>query len=765
MLSIIIPILLIGLITSHVLFVFTKKDIAQKNTVIANTVSRRLDSFMNESFLALYQLRDLLETDVLENDLQINTYLQTLLEHSSLIESLQVIDNKGLIQNLAPANINLLLSNQSGQTFFSEVQSSKSAYSSSTFISQETGEPTLALAVPFNQGVLVAFLDLSRINLQSLGLKKAFASEISIAITDENGTLISHDEIEKVYQRDQEANFEELRQSDKNNSKITTANYDGQKMIVNTSSLNNLNWFVFVYQSYDSIFVTLGSIFVIISLLAILLVIFSRILTHFVFRTIDSSFNDLNSQSKEIAAGDYHLISIHNNFDEFQVLSENFNQMVKSIKERDDTLRDLAYYDLSTGLPNDSYLSKHLEAFIQDGFEKIAIICFNIRNFKRINDTYGPQFGDAVIKKTGQRILSTPIQNGFIARSASSNFIRVLYSATDSKSILKEIHHFQALFNEPIIIANNKIYLHFYVGVALYPSDAKSPEQLLQYAHIATDSAKKYGKNKIVFFKNTMKDHLLRNMTLEVSLRNALANDQLHLHYQPQINVCQQEIRGFEALLRWQHPSLGNIPPLDFIDIAESTGLIVPIGEWVLKTACTRMVRFNEKMGMRSIISVNISPIQLEHDGFPQMVKTILDQTGLSPDLLELEITENILIDSYKESIRLFNRLKKMGIKLSLDDFGTGYSSLSYLKNLPIDTLKIDQAFTRDLLTKVSHENLMKSMITMAHILDLKVIVEGVEEIDQFSRLKNFCCDCVQGYYFSKPMPEHKLEDYGKGIE
>lgn len=686
MLSIIIPIILIGMMTAHVLFIYTKEDVAQKNNVIASTVSQRFDSYLNDSFIALYQLRDLLETNVLTGDGQINPYLETLIEHSSLIESLQIIDDNGIIKNVWPANINLLGSNQSGQGFFSEPQNTKTAYTSSTFISQETAKPTLALSIPYDRGVLVAFLDLSRINLQSLGLKKAFGSQVTIALTDENGTLISHADMDRVYQRDKEVNFQTLRQQD--DQKVTIADYEGETMIVSSSSLNNLNWFVFVYQSYGSIFLALRSVFAIILFLGLLLVILSRILTHFIFRTVDTSFQDLNAQTKEIAAGDYHPISVHNNFDEFKVLNENFNQMVKSVKERDESLQDLAYYDLSTGLPNDTYLSNHLEEFIQDGFDKIVIICFNIQNFKRINDTYGPRLGDAVIRKTGERILATANKNGFTARSASSNFIKVLHTTTDLKSILKEIKHFQALFDEPIIIAENRIYLHFYVGVSLYPNDAKGPEQLLQYAHMAADSAKEQGK--IVFFEHTMKDRLLRNMTLEVSLRSALVKEQLHLHYQPQINVCKPKVRGFEALLRWDHPELGNIPPLDFIDIAESTGLIVPIGEWVLRTACARMVEFNERMDMAAIISVNISPIQLEHDGFPQMVKDILKKTGLSPGLLELEITENILIHSYEESLKLFTEFKEMGIKLSLDDFGTGYSSLSYLKNLPIDTLKID---------------------------------------------------------------------------
>ena len=512
MLSIIIPVILIALLTAHILFVYTKEDISQKNSVIASTVSQRFDSYLNDSFLTLYQLRDLLERDVLTSDGQVNSYLATLIKHSRLIESLQIIGDDGIIKNVWPANINLLGSNQSGQGFFSEPQNTKTIYTSSTFISQETAKPTLALSIPYDQGVLVAFLDLSRINLQSLDLKKAFGSQITIALTDENGTLISHEDMDRVYQRDKEVNFQSLRQQD--DQKITTADYDGETMIVSSSSLNNLNWFVFIYQSYASIFLTLRSVLAIILFLGLLLMIFSRILTHFIFRTVDTSFQDLNAKTKEIATGDYHPITVHNNFDEFKVLSENFNQMVQGVKERDQTLQDLAYYDLSTGLPNDTYLSNHLESFIQDGSDAIAIICFNIQNFKRINDTYGPRFGDTVLRKTGERILSASNENGFTARSASSNFIKISHNALDEKTVLADIKDFLTLFNAPIIIAENKIYLHFYIGVSLYPNDAESPEQLLQYAHMAADSAKDQGK--IVFFENTMKERLLRNMKLKL---------------------------------------------------------------------------------------------------------------------------------------------------------------------------------------------------------------------------------------------------------
>lgn len=760
MLSIAIPLILVGLIIIPLIFIYTEKNISEKNTMIATIISQRLTDFLDESFLPLDELNGLLDSGVL-NDAGIITYLNTVLKGSDAIEGFEILDAQGIVKVIAPENINILGANRSGQGFFSVTRETGQPYISSIFISQQTGKPTITIAIPHGEGVLVAYLNLEKISMLSLDLNKAFGDQVRVSITDSNGVFISHKDINKVYQRDYEENFETIHPDD-TNDRIVAANYNGSNMIISHSHLPGTGWYVFVYESYDSIINTITPVLGVILLFIILLVLFSRFISHRVFKDIDYSLQELNSQTHEIAAGDYHPILAGSRFIEFDMLTDNFNGMVESVKERDETLKNLAYYDPQTRLPNAAYLTEHLNQFILENREKIVVICYDIKNFKRINDTYGPSFGDQVLEVMGARLLDLNLTQGFVARIVDSNFIRVLTDTDDRKDILSEISGMTAILNQAMTINENHVYLDFHVGIALYPDDAQTVEELLQYAHTAADMAKDNGLFKHAFFENAMKQTLLRNMTLENSLRSALKNHEFYLHYQSQIDVKTRETRGFEALIRWEHPQLGKISPLDFIHIAESTGLIIPIGAWVLETACRQMVELNKKMGSNMMMSVNISPVQITSEKFPGMVEETLKRSGLSPDLLELEITENLFIHSVEDAVKILNRLKAIGIKISLDDFGTGYSSLSYLKNLPIDTLKIDQTFTRDLLVRKSHEQLMESMIVMAHTLNMNAIVEGVEELAQFDCLKAFGCDHVQGYYFSRPIDALQVEAYLK---
>jgi diguanylate cyclase (GGDEF)-like protein len=584
---------------------------------------------------------------------------------------------------------------------------------------------------------------------------------VTVAITDGNGVFISNKDINKVYQREVEANYQAIHPETEIEieDQVHAFTYEGKTAMLSHADVESANWQVFVYESYDSIYAALRPFLGTMVLFTLLLVLFSRFIARLVFKDINHSFGELNRQTKEIAAGDYHPINTDNRFDEFDQLTDNFNGMVASVKERDEALKVLAYYDSQTGLPNAAYFLETLNQLIIDNRGKIAVICFDIHNFKRINDTFGPSFGDKILEMMGVRLLALQCSHGFVARINGSNFVRVLTDLEKPDDALAEIEKLRSVFNQVMSFNENNVYLRFHVGIALYPDDAKDVEELLQYANTAADMAKQRGRSQYAYFENTMKQNLLKNMTLENSLRPALENNEFFLHYQPQIDVKNKKIRGFEALIRWDHPQLGMVSPLDFIHLAESTGLIVPIGAWVLETACRQIVAINRKMGSDLMISVNVSPVQLSHEHFPEMVEETLKRCGLAPNLLELEITENLFIHSFEEAIKIFNRLKTIGIRMSLDDFGTGYSSLAYLKNLPIDTLKIDQAFTRDLLLKKSNEHLMESIIMMAHTLHMDVIVEGVEELEQLDCLKTYQCDHVQGYYFSRPIDESHLEE------
>lgn len=760
MLSIVIPLILVALLVIPLLFNYMVKDINQKNTMLATTIAQRMTDFIDESFLVLVQLNNLLDNNTLKDDADLKAYLNTILQSSNAIEGFEILDTNGIVKIIAPENVNILGANRSSQGFFTITQNIRKPYISTMFISQLTGQPTITIAIPNSDGVLVAYLNLEEISLLSFNLSKTFGDQVTVAITDNNGIFISNKDTQKIYQREIEENFKITYQDKKMNEHVNIADYDGKTMIVSHADVDQADWHIFVYQAYDSIFSAFKSVLWIILLFVFLLVMFSRFMARLVFKDIYYSISELNQQTREIAEGDYHPILAVNRFEEYNILTENFNGMIESIRGRDAVLKNLAYYDPQTKLPNAAYFSEYLNQFILESSKRTSVICFDIHNFKRINDTYGPSFGDEILKIVGARLLAMKLTNGFVARVNGSNFIRVLTDIEDRNEILTEINNLRLAFNQAMVINENKIYLRFHVGIAIYPDDTHEVEKLLQFAYTAADMAKQGGGSVHAFFENSMRQTMLRNMTLENSLGSALKNHEFYLHYQPQIEVETQKIRGLEALIRWEHPQLGKISPLDFIHIAESTGLIIPIGTWVLESACRQMAQINKKMDTLIMISVNVSPVQLSHEQFPEMVEEALRQSGLAPDLLELEITESLFIHSFEDAIKILKRLKKIGIRISLDDFGTGYSSLAYLKNLPIDTLKIDQAFTRDLLLKKSNEYLMESIIVMAHLLNMDVIVEGVEETEQFNCLLTYACDYVQGYYFSRPIDENQLKAY-----
>jgi diguanylate cyclase (GGDEF)-like protein len=758
-LSITIPLLLLGAVIVPLIFYYGTREISQKNAMMADIISQRLSVFVEESMGTLYQISGLINSGVFVDNAAVIAYLGGVAAESPSFEGFELIDHNGIVKVVMPENINILGANRSSQAFFSSPIATKKPYISSTFISQQTGQPTMTIAIPSGDGVLVGYLSLKEISQLSRNLSADYGDQVSVAITDGNGVYVSSRDMNKVYQRQIEENFETNHPEDNGDNAPVTAQYNDQTMIVSHYHVSSPGgWYVFVYQSYASVMDTIKPILGIVLAFSIFLIVLSRFVARFVFKDINLSISELNHQTREIAAGDYHPIERANRFNEFDILTENFNEMVESIRKRDEMLKTRAYYDEQTRLPNGFYLNEQLSRLVSEQ-EKIAVICFDVENFKRINETYGPSFGDEVLGKIGSRFLGLKLENGFVARTNGSNFILVLTAGVEPDSVLREIERIRFVFNQGICINESTIYVRFHIGIALFPDDGLLGEELLQYAHTAATVAKQKGSYQHAFFETAMKQNLLRNMTLENSLRSALNNHEFYLHYQPQIDVRTGKIRGFEALIRWEHPLLGKISPLEFIHIAETTGLIVPMGIWVLETACRQICMMNEKMGTRILISVNISPIQLTQEQFPETVAEVLERTGLEPELLELEITESVFIHSYDDALTAFNRLKAMGIKMSLDDFGTGYSSLAHLKNLPIDTLKIDQAFTRDLLIKKSHEQLMESIIIMAHTLNMDVIVEGVEESEQFACLKNQHCDHVQGYYFSRPIEAVKMAE------
>lgn len=430
------------------------------------------------------------------------------------------------------------------------------------------------------------------------------------------------------------------------------------------------------------------------------------------------------------------------------------------VTERTHELYNMAFYDQLTGLPNRRMFEGSLKKSVFFAYQNntpLALMFLDLDRFKTINDNFGHSYGDLMLREIADRIKACMGGNTIISRQGGDEFALIIENYNDTqylddlaKSILYEI-------TKPISIFEQVIHTSCSIGIALYSRNCEDPETLMRYADAAMYYSKERGKNTYEFYTEGLDISISKKLELETELSKALENQEFSIYYQPQVNIKSGNITGAEALLRWEHPILGSIPPKDFIPIAEESGVIKEIGNWVLRTACIQAKQWH-KEGYNNIkIGVNISPKQIQMDSFVDIVSNIIKETKLQPNYLDLEITESASFQNEAEVIRKLNELKKIGIQISIDDFGTGYSSLSYLNKLPVDTLKIAQEFVKNIKADETNKAIISSIIAVAKSLNLKIIAEGVEEGYQYNFLKSHNCLDMQGFIFSKPLP---LEEF-----
>lgn len=431
-------------------------------------------------------------------------------------------------------------------------------------------------------------------------------------------------------------------------------------------------------------------------------------------------------------------------------------------KRTEERVHYLANYDLLTGLPNRSQLIERITYFINvakrhDG--EFSVMFLDLDHFKDINDMLGHSIGDILLVELAKRIQSTIREEDTVSRLGGDEFIFILPS-TSVHGVANVVEKLLETITKPFSIEQNELIVTASIGIAIYPIDGTDPETLLKNADTAMYQAKQNGRNNYRFFTKAMQETLARNIQLTNALRHALEKDELHVVYQPQVDISDAHIIGAEALLRWNHPELGAISPAEFIPLAEESGLILPIGEWVLRTAVTQAKAWIDCGFPPIIVAVNLSAVQFRHPHLPELVTTILEEIGLPPEYLELELTEAVAMHDPKSAYAIMDNLHDRGIRMSIDDFGTGYSSLSYLKKFKVYKLKIDQSFIRDISTDPEDKAIVNAVISMAHSLGLKAIAEGVETIEQLKYLREQGCDEVQGYYFSKPLIPESFNEF-----
>jgi diguanylate cyclase (GGDEF)-like protein len=383
---------------------------------------------------------------------------------------------------------------------------------------------------------------------------------------------------------------------------------------------------------------------------------------------------------------------------------------------------------------------------------EFAVMFIDLDRFKFINDTLGHEAGDAMLKEITARFKQALRASDVIARLGGDEFVVLVQEISDREHAATVARKMLSAAIKPMVLAGQECRVTASIGVALFPSDGEDEQTLMKNADSAMYFAKEEGKNNFQFYSREISSATMERLTIETHLRRAMDRRELSLNYQAKLDLKTGAITGVEALLRWQSAELGSVSPIKFIPIAEETGLIVHIGRWVLRTACEQNVAW-QRQGLPPInMAVNLSVRQFADESLLGDIATILRETGMAPGLLELEITEGMLIHNIERAIKLLTAIKQMGVRLAIDDFGTGYSSLGQLKTFPIDTLKVDRSFIRDLATNSEDRAITSAIIAMGKTLSLTVVAEGVETIEQQTFLRNQACDEMQGYYFSKPI-------------
>ncbi|MEC1722074.1 bifunctional diguanylate cyclase/phosphodiesterase [Schinkia azotoformans] len=430
---------------------------------------------------------------------------------------------------------------------------------------------------------------------------------------------------------------------------------------------------------------------------------------------------------------------------------------ITKMKKDQELIQYMAFYDELTKLPNIRYLKERWDETVKTlPTNKAAILILDINRFKNINEALGHSFGDLILQAAANRLHENISKEMQLCRLTGDEFVLVLPTG-DEQEVITIYNRIHQSFKEPIQAQHLLLNVTMRCGVALYPEDGANLDILLQHANSALAEAQ--NKNKSVqFYELSMDGKALDHLVFENDLYHALSKNELHVVYQPQVDIFKGQVIGLEALLRWQHPVHGWISPLKFISIAEETGLIIPIGQWILRTACLQMKEWQDRGIPPLRVSVNLSIRQFYQQNLVDSIKDILEETGLPAEYLELEITESMMMN-IEHTKKTLDDLKELGIRIAVDDFGTGYSSLSYLKHLPVDRLKIDKSFVQDIVNKDSDLTIISTIISMAHFLNLEVIAEGVETIFQKEMLQSRHCTQVQGYLISKPLPPDKLYD------
>jgi diguanylate cyclase (GGDEF)-like protein len=513
-----------------------------------------------------------------------------------------------------------------------------------------------------------------------------------------------------------------------------------------------------------------------ITLVAALLAMFvANLLLRRLNQSVLQPINGLSTLMGRVSEkSDYSARAAPSNIAELNALANGFNDMLGKVQQRDTERKEeankthkLAYFDSLTGLPNRlsflEGLGREVRIAEREG-TRLAILFMDLDGFKGINDTMGHNTGDLILQWVSDRLqkgirpydmlsrTNTDEAEVGLARLGGDEFTALIPKIAKPEDALLVAHRIRELMHRPFVLDGREVVLTASIGIAVYPDDGEDASTLLKHADTAMYHAKDNGRDNCQFYSASLTQRVQQRLNLESNLRHALARNEFSLLYQPQFDLASGRIQSVEALIRWNHPEQGVVSPMDFIPLAEENGLIVPIGEWVLRTACTDAARWQHE-GHALRVAVNLSPMQFKDPELVRSVLEILGQTGLAPELLELEITEGAVMEDSGATLATLEALSLHQIQIALDDFGTGYSSMSYLKRMPLNNLKVDQSFIQGLPHDRDNHAIVRAILSMAQNLGFSVTAEGVETFEQVEALRHMACDTLQGYYFSSPVP------------
>ncbi len=430
------------------------------------------------------------------------------------------------------------------------------------------------------------------------------------------------------------------------------------------------------------------------------------------------------------------------------------------VQKNEELLHKLAYYDDLTATPNRKMMLDQID-LLTDGIASInnsfILVYLDLDNFKKINDSMGHNIGDEILGQVAERWKSCCHKDDLLGRVGGDEFVILIRRNIQGEELMLYLEKFRNILAEPIVVLRKEFYVRASFGITKYPEDGANAEELFRNADIALSKVKNSGKNEFRFYTKEMQEELIKRVRLENGLMTSVRNEELYMVFQPQYMSGSTQLRGYEALVRWKHPEMGLISPGEFIPVAEETGLIIEIGEWILETVLRKFTEFKLRYDMTAVVSVNISVIQLLEPSFIPMVKRVLDKTGFNSSNLELEITESVFISFPELVIDVIQQLRDLGIRIALDDFGTGYASLNYLQMLPINVLKIDKTFIDKIIAPNSLNQIVGSIITLSHELGIEVVAEGVEREEQLQYLTEHDCDYLQGFLLSEPIEEKHI--------